>query len=403
MRISTSQMQFSAVNALLDQQTKISKTQLQLASGRRILKPSDDPVASANVLGLTQSKEITERYQLNADAARARLSIEESALIGVNNDLIRVRELALQGNNDTLTDADRRAVAAELNQILDELLSLSNTVDSNGDYLFAGHQGNVQPFSRNTAGGFDYNGDDGTRLIQVGPSRQIQDSDSGTAVFRAIRNGNGTFTTADGAANTGTGIIDAGTVVGSFVPDTYTITFTQALPTDPITYQVDGAACGNVIAAGTPYQEGAAINFNGVNTNITGTPANGDTFTVTPSANQDVFTTVQNLITAFEAGASDDVTRTQLHNAVNRTLVDLDQAQENVLNIRASIGTRLNAIDSQQSNNDDLLLQVQETLSTINDLDYAEAVSRLNLQLTGLQAAQQAFTRVQNLSLFNFI
>ena len=112
MRISTSQMQFSAVNALLDQQTKISKTQLQLASGRRILKPSDDPVASANVLGLTQSKEITERYQLNADAARARLSIEESALIGVNNDLIRVRELALQGNNDTLTDADRRAVAA---------------------------------------------------------------------------------------------------------------------------------------------------------------------------------------------------------------------------------------------------------------------------------------------------
>ncbi len=398
MRISTSQMHFSATNALLDQQSKLSRTQLQVATGRRILTPADDPVASATLLDLKQTRELTARFQLNADAARARLALEESTLGAVSDALVRVRELAVQGNNDTLSDTDRRSLAQEVRQIVDQLLGLANTRDNNGDYLFAGHQGNVRPFAANSSGGFDYYGDDGTRMIAIGPGREVQDADSGTAVFRAIRNGNGTFATADGAGNTGTGIIDAGTATPAFVPDTYTITFTQALPTDPITYQVDGAASGNVIPAGTPYVEGAEISFNGVVVSITGTPADGDTFTVSPAANQDLFTTVQNLAVALE-----DTDATARHNAINRVLADLDQAEENITNVRTSVGARLNAIDAQVRNNEDQILALDETLSLIGDLDYAEAVSRLNLQLTGLQAAQQAFIRVQNLSLFNFL
>ena len=398
MRISTSQMHFSATNALLDQQSKLSRTQLQVATGRRILTPADDPVASATLLDLKQTRELTARFQLNADAARARLALEESTLGAVSDALVRVRELAVQGNNDTLSDTDRRSLAQEVRQIVDQLLGLANTRDNNGDYLFAGHQGNVRPFAANSSGGFDYYGDDGTRMIAIGPGREVQDADSGTAVFRAIRNGNGTFATADGAGNTGTGIIDAGTATPAFVPDTYTITFTQALPTDPVTYQVDGAASGNVIPAGTPYVEGAEISFNGVVVSITGTPADGDTFTVSPAANQDLFTTVQNLALALE-----DTDATARHNAINRVLADLDQAEENITNVRTSVGARLNAIDAQVRNNEDQILALDETLSLIGDLDYAEAVSRLNLQLTGLQAAQQAFIRVQNLSLFNFL
>ncbi len=398
MRISTSQMHFSATNALLDQQSKLSRTQLQVATGRRILTPADDPVASATLLDLKQTRELTERFQLNADAARARLALEESTLGAVSDALVRVRELAVQGNNDTLSDTDRRSLAQEVRQIVDQLLGLANTRDNNGDYLFAGFQGNVRPFAANNSGGFDYYGDDGTRMIAIGPGREVQDTDSGTAVFRAIRNGNGTFTTADGAGNTGTGIIDAGTATPAFVPDTYTITFTQALPTDPVTYQVDGAVSGNVVPAGTPYVEGAEISFNGVVVSITGTPADGDTFTVSPAANQDLFTTVQNLALALE-----DTDPTARHNAINRVLADLDQAEENITNVRTSVGARLNAIDAQVRNNEDQILALDETLSLIGDLDYAEAVSRLNLQLTGLQAAQQAFIRVQNLSLFNFL
>lgn len=403
MRISTNQINDQAVGAMLDTQTKAARTQLQLATGRKILTPADDPAAGASILGLKQAIAVNEQYQKNADTARARLHREESALTGVENLLQRVRELAIQGNNDSQNSQTRRAIASEVRERLSELLATANTMDANGEYLFAGYQRHTQPFAANPAGGYSYFGDQGQRFLEIGPDRQMADGDPGADVFQLIGNGNGTFTTLDNPANTGNGVIDPGTVGGTFVPDTYTITFTQALPTDPITYAVTGAVSGVVVAAGTPYSSGAQINFNGVSLNVTGAPANADSFTVTSSTNQDLFTTVENLATALETGASGTAGHAQFHNAINRFLVDLDQAQTNIEDVRARIGGRLNAIDSQVDGNDLATLQLRETLSTVEDLDYAEAISRLNLQLLALQAAQQSFVRIQGLSLFNFL
>ncbi len=403
MRISTSQLFQTGLNAILDQQSAASKTQLQIATGRRILAPADDPAGSARILDLNQEITLTEQYQSNADFARTRLSLEEGALIGVGNLLHRIRELAIQGNNDTLSDSDRGSIAVEVRQHLDQLLSIANTRDPNGEYIFAGFQGLTQPFRRGLVGNYIYSGDDGQRFLQIGPNRQVAVGDSGTDVFRAIRNGNGTFTTFSNLANIGSGVIDPGTVAGTFVADTYTITFTQALPTDPITYGVVGATSGVVIPAGTLYQDGVGISFNGVTTAISGTPADGDTFTVSPSANQDLLTTVQNLAIALESPGGDSAGRAQFHNALNRFLVDVDQGLDNILAVRSKVGARLSAIDSQHETNEDFLLQVQETLSTVQDLDYAAAATRLNQQLTAIEAAQLSFIRVQGLSLFNFL
>lgn len=401
MRISTQQLQQQGINAMLDQQAKLGKTQLQVSTGQRILTPADDPAASSQVLSLIQEKEMTGQYQANADAARARLSLEEQALSGVTDVLQRVRELAVQANNAGLGNENRAAIAQEVRHRLDELLGLANTRDANNEYLFSGYQGFVQPFSRNPAGGFYYNGDEGSRHLQIGPSRQVAAGDSGTEVFRAIRNGNGVFATQENLANTGSGVIDPGTVNGVFVPDTYTLAFTQLLPTDPITYTVTGVVSG-LVASGT-YVDGGNITFNGAQTKVTGTPANGDTFTITPSANQDLFTTLENFVAALESPAGSASSQAHLNNAINRTLTDLDNSLGNILSMRAKVGARLNAIDAQKDVNDGFKLQVQETLSKLQDLDYAEAVSRLNLQLTGLQAAQQSFLKIQGLSLFNFL
>lgn len=401
MRISTNQLQQQGINSMLEQQGKLSKTQLQVSTGRRILTPADDPAAASQVLGLTQQKEVTAQYQANADAARARLSLEESALVGVGDLLQRVRELAVQANNAPLSNSDRASIAQEVRQRLNELLSLSNTKDGNNEYLFAGYQGLTQAFTPNAAGSFDYNGDEGQRYLQIGSNRQVAVGDSGTSVFRTIRNGNGIFTTQENAANTGTGIIDPGTVNGTFVPDTYTLAFIQVLPTDPVTYTVTGVASG-LVASGT-YTSGSSISFNGVQTSVTGTPANGDNFSVTPSANQDIFTTVQNFARGLETAISTPAGQAHFNNTMNRTLIDLDRSLDNVIDIRTRVGSRLNAIDSQKDFNDSFKLQLQETLSNLQDLDYAEAVSRLNLQITGLQAAQQAFVKIQGLSLFNFL
>jgi len=401
MRISTNQLQQQGINSMLEQQGKLSKTQLQVSTGRRILTPADDPAASSQVLGLTQQKEVTAQYQANADAARARLSLEESTLVGVGDLLQRVRELAVQANNAPLSNSDRASIAQEVRQRLDELLSLSNTKDGNNEYLFAGYQGLTQAFTPNAAGSFDYNGDEGQRYLQIGPNRQVAVGDSGTSVFRTIRNGNGIFTTQENVANAGTGIINPGTVNGTFVPDTYTLAFIQVLPTDPVTYTVTGVASGLVVS-GT-YTSGSSISFNGVQTSVTGTPVNGDSFSITPSANQDIFTTVQNFALGLETAISTPAGQAHFNNTMNRTLIDLDRSLDNVVDIRTRVGSRLNATDSQKDFNDSFKLQLQETLSNLQDLDYAEAVSRLNLQITGLQAAQQAFVKIQGLSLFNFL
>jgi flagellar hook-associated protein 3 FlgL len=402
MRISTNQIYEKSLNTMLDQQAGLNQTQLQIATGRTILKPSDAPAQSARILDLGQALATNDQYQLNADTTRYRSSLEDSTLGSVTDLLQRVRELTLQGANATQSNETRRSIAVEIRQRLDELLALSNTKDANGEFVFSGFQGQTQPFAR-SGNSFSYSGDQNRRYLEVGPGIQVAERDPGSEVFQRIRNGNGTFTTADNPANTGTGIIDPGSASNAFVTDTYTITFAQALPTDPVTYTVTGAVSGVVVAAGTPYVENAAITFNGVTTNVKGAPANGDSFSLTPSTHQDIFTTLQNLVNTLETGVSDPASQTRLNNGINRALTDTDQGLGKILEIRAQVGARINTIDSQKYTNDDFALHLQSTLSDIQDLDYAEAASRLNLQLLGLQAAQQAFVKVQGLSLFNFL
>lgn len=412
MRISTSQMYDSAINAMLDQQAKVNKTQLQVSSGERVMVPADDPVASALTLNLNQALDTTQQYQFNANAATARLSLEESTLSSETNQIQRLRELAVQANNATNTSADLRAISTEAKQILKSMLGLANTVDQNNVYLFSGHQGNNKPFSATASGSFSYAGDAGQRQVQIGASRTVADSDPGSAVFMTIRTGNGTFTTRDNPANTGNGIIDPGNVINptAYVPDTYTITFVTN-SAGQLAYNVFGTNGGQIVpplpqnaTTNAPtYVAGASISFKGVQTNIKGVPAVGDSFTLSPSNNQSLFETAQKLINTLDAGVGNNASRARLANGINRGLSDLDQSLGHILNTRARIGARLNAIDSQTNNNSNLIFQVKKTLSSTNDLNYASAISTLDQQLLGLQAAQKAFTRVQGLSLFKYL
>src|SRR3569623_3345848 len=160
--------------------------------------------------------------------------MEETSVKNAIALLQRVRERTIQANNGVLDDQQRRGIAAEVNEHLASMLNIANTQDSTGDYLFAGFSAGAKPYTQAKAG-FNYAGDQGQRLLQIGPTRQIAVSDSGTDVFQSIRNGNGTFVTAHNNANTGTGIIDPGSVVNAaaWVRDTYSLTVTT-----PTTYEV---------------------------------------------------------------------------------------------------------------------------------------------------------------------
>ena len=397
MRVSTSGMFLKGQSAMQRLQAALDFTQRQISSGRRILTPSDDPIAASRSLEIRESIGRLEQFDRNAAIAQNRLSQEESVLGSVNNALQRVRELSLQANNATQSNETRKLIAVEMREVLDQLVQLANYQDSSGSHLFAGNVEAVRPVTR-VGGNYVYNGDEGQRFIQIGENRQVADSDSGAAVFFNIRNGNGGFATSAAATNTGTGVLGAGSVTDPTLWDQgqYTIQFI-----DPANYQVLDASAA-VIASGT-FQPGDALAFRGIEFTIDGQPEAGDEFTVSPSRYQDVFSMIDAIATSLEQGANSPASVAALNNAVNTGIQNIDQAIGNVLDVRVQVGSRLATIENQVDNNGALELTYRDTLADIEDLDYAEALSRLSFEVTTLQAAQESFVRTQSLSLFNYL
>ncbi len=380
-----------------EQQARLAQTQMQLATGMRLTTPADDPAAAVRILELKERIDTTNQYLDNTSLATARLQLEESTLSQVTSNLQRFRELVLQGNNDSNDHISRMAIAGEMRQLLDAMVGMANSRDANGEYVFAGTMTQTEPFAA-TAAGYTYSGDSQQHLVQISPQTQIADGDPGDAVFMNIPDGNGTFSVTATAGNSGSGVIDAGSVtdITAYVEDTYTITFLTA-----DTYEVRDSALALVTSGA--YTEGEAITFNGIETDITGEPAAGDTFTIEPSVNQSLMDTYQNLIDVMESAQFTPANTAEFHNAINHEFAALDQALEHIIQVRSPVGSRLNAADSQQTIQQDLVLGWQAALSEIQDLDWAEAISRFQIQNIALQAAQQSFASIQSLSLFNFL
>ncbi len=404
-RVSTSQAFTQGTNAILDNQSKVSLTQLQLSKGTRILKPSDDPIGASVALNLQRQIDNTTQYIANGQAAEARLEVEESVLDNVSSILGRVRDLTLQGANGTLNQSDREAITIEIEQRYNELLGLANTQLSSGDYLFSGFQSNVQPFSKNGTGSVVYNGDQGVQMVNVNSTVQVESGNSGDEVFMNITTGNGAFVTGANANNLGTGVISNAVMDDptAYVGDVYTIDFSLDGGGN-LVYQITGANTGLVYAAPLPqFDEDGKVTFNGVSYSISGNPSAGDSFTVQPSYAQDMFTSVKQIVDALKKSTDTDTLQATFRNAINVGLQNLDQAITHVDEVRASVGSRLNVVESEGDINESLLVEAKSALSLVVDLDYASAVTELNKQTLALQAAQQSFVKIQGLTLFEFI
>jgi flagellar hook-associated protein 3 FlgL len=398
MRVSNDTMRSAFLAALDDARRRVLQTQEQVSTGLRVNSPSDDPVAAARVAHLDASLTRLDQYHSNAGFARNQLGLEEEAVSEVIENLQRTRELVLQANNATASSGDRDIIAAELRQQRAAMLAIANTSDVDGRYLFGGYREGTTPFTIAAGGNVVYNGDQGQRTLQISDSRFVAINDSGADVFQRIPEGNGTFVVGVGAGNTGTGTLGTSSLVNpaAWVPDTYTVTFLT-----PTTYEVrDSASALITSGAFTPSQ---SLTFAGVEMRIDDSPAAGDTFTVTPSAQRDVFATLDRVIAAIDAPAADPAGRARMHSNVGQSLLDIDNAIALMTDVRGEIGARVRALDQQESLNADFAVHLKTTLSSVRDLDYAEALSRLSQELFGLDAAQQAFARAQSLSLFKYI
>jgi len=320
MRISTSTAYDRGVSAILRENVDLNKTLLQIATGKRIITPADDPADSARILGLNQSKERVDKFQDNINAANTNLEIEDTTLQGIVDLMQRIRELAIQGNNDTYDAQQRQSVGMEVQQRFESLIGFANTRNGQGDYLFAGFDTTTEPFVQTVGGDVQYVGDQGQKFIQVGDSRQVASGDNGYDVF-----------------------MDANGVVGN-----------------------DGTTKISLFKVVSDLEETLRTNDGPASGPAVGSP---ETF----------------------------------HEAMARSIDNIDAALGKILDIQATIGARQNAIENQKNVNADYLVQIETTMAETQDLDYAEAISRMELQQLGLSAAQQSFTKIQGLSLFNFI
>ncbi|SMC16865.1 flagellar hook-associated protein 3 FlgL [Andreprevotia lacus DSM 23236] len=461
MRVSTLTIYNNGVTGMSNLQSNQSKLQSQLSTGRRILSPSDDPIASSRALKVTETDAIVSQFSTNSTSADSALRVSESTMNQLTTLIQNVQQLAINAGNPTQIGTDKAALDNELQGRYQELLALANQTDGNGLYLFSGYQGNTKPFTETSFGQVTYNGDDGQRLIQISASRNLPVSEPGSDVFQRIKDGNATFTTSYNAANTGSGIVSPGEVVdptkwkNAANMQDFNIAFNVIPdPTDPTktitNYDIidnratlPGTATANPnykksmidsydynggprpVVAGVnsyprTYVPGGDIQFKqlageatplipgwdfGVKTNVTGTPKTGDTFNLKASQNVDLFSTFAQFSSALKNYTTDSVGNGQadFQNQLNTVVSNLANALSNVLTRQSYQGSRMNEIDSVKTTNDDLNLQYSKTLSGLQDLDYTKAISDFSQNQTLLQAAQQSFAAVQGLSLFKYI
>ncbi|HEY0914676.1 MAG TPA: flagellar hook-associated protein FlgL [Solimonas sp.] len=394
MRVSTSMLQQSAIGQMQKQQAALAKTQLQLATSQRLQSAADDPSGAASAVRLDQASAQYTRYQQQIDTARNRLGLEENVLADSVEVLQRVREIAVELNNGTQSTQTRGILANELKSLREQLLSYANADDGQGRYLFGGSQDGVAPFAG--SGTVSYAGDQQQRLLQVTGSRTVADSDPGSEVFQRLRDGNGTFSVSSGA-NAGTAGLKSARLTDASLWDggSYTLSFSGG------NYEVRDA--GNTLVTSGAYTEGQTIAFRGVDLSFTGTPAEGDRFTVGASGQKDMFAQLDELVRIAGMPQDTAAQRAQVQTAMHQSLSAIDNASLHLSDVRAGVGNRLAALDDAEAQNGAQQVETETALDKIRGLDYAEAATRLSQQLTALQAAQQTFAKVQGMSLFDYL
>jgi flagellar hook-associated protein 3 FlgL len=283
-------------------QNKLATTQAQMAVGKQILSPSAAPDQAAAIQRLKGEVQRQESHMRTLDVAMRRYTAEETALSASNDILIRMKELGIQAANDTMNPDDRKSIAMEMRALRDQLLSLGNTRDDSGNYLFSGTRVNTPAFVEDANGAVVYQGDQTQTSIPAGVERSVQFTRAGTDVFsRVVRD--------DGQA----------------------VVFFDALD---------------------------------------------------------------------QMSAGVDNSQTQ---KIHQGVADLTQMHNNLTLAQAQNGSDQSVLQAQLDVLDETTLRIKSTLSEIEDLDYAEAVTRMNKEMMSLEAAMGSFQKISSLSLFDYI
>ena len=405
MRLSSLQIFNQGLTGITNASAEVARTQQQITSNRRVVNPSDDPIASTKILELETELNQSAQFQRKADNIEGRLQRAETQINTIELAVDRIRELVIQSGNGALTNDDRLQITVEINQRLQEVVDLTNSRDETGSYIFAGFS-NDKPAFVESGGNYIYQGDEGVRFEPVANGLSIASNETGKALFADIPTVNNSVTAQANPANSSDAQVAAARVTdqGAFdavFPEDYLIRFNGLSNVAPpaANFTVTRLPDGQVLMADQPFDLATPIIINGVEIVLDSVPNPNDTIVVESTSKQNMLNTLTEIGSNLASFSDSDERSAFIADSIN----NLDNIQDALLSGRGRIGARLNTIEATRASQQSIDLITNQTLSELRDLDYAEAVSRLSFQSFVLEAAQQSFVRVANLSLFNFL
>lgn len=394
MRVSTNMIYDGGVSTIQQLWSSILHTQQEVSTGRRVLTPADDPIAASRALDVTQSRSVNAQFQQNQDTSGDHLKLLENKLMGLGDILQYMRQSAISAGDGILSQKELDFIATDMHSQFDALLTLSNTQNAFGDFLFSGYRADVMPFQGNY-GNVRYEGDQGTRTIQVSSSRFMPVSLPGSEVFDNTRGLEGAINAFPGGGNSAG--LSAAVSFNPAQPASGDLGRRYEITYNGTAYDVVERIPGNATPVTVGTYAGPSFNLNGIDINLTGAANAGDSFEVFV-ASKNVFENMAIFIDTLEHPGSSGVI-----SSVKFALDNIDQALDTTLRIRSQVGSQMVELEQLGNLSSDMNLQYAETLQRLEDCDYAEAVSRLTQLKTNLEAAQLSFMRLSGLSLFNYL
>jgi flagellar hook-associated protein 3 FlgL len=400
MRLSSANAYDNALQNIYARQSELAGQQEKLTSGKNVNRVSDDPTGAAQAeRALTRLSRIASDNRA-LEIQRSALTLAESTLGDAASVVQRLRELTVSAGNGAYSASDRSSIAKEMTGLREQLFAMANSRDSNGTPLFGGLGSASEPFS-DSASGVSFNGVAGQ---QAGTDVGLPTAMDGQAVWMNVRSGNGSFDLATATTNTGSLWTNTGQVLNptALTGHDYSVTFTVAPGVGgATTYSVqDNTTANPALPTNQPYVPGQAITFDGLSLVASGTPANGDAVSVSPSTTTNMFKVIDDAIAAI---GNTTATSSQRAQATGLALTQIDTGMNQLQAARSQAGQWLNRADQIQATQEGRAVQLEADKSRAEDLDMVKGISDFTRIQTGYQAALQSYAQVQKLSLFNFI
>ncbi|HDM8240263.1 flagellar hook-associated protein FlgL [Vibrio campbellii] len=393
-RISSFHNYQSVQNDLRRQENKVHHNQEQLASGKQLTKPSDDPLATHYIQSIGQQEEQLRQYLDAIVLVRNRLENQEVVVANAEQFVDESKRISMEMINGAFSPEDRAAKKRELEEIANNFMALANSQDESGNYVFAGTKPKSQPFFRDYDGSVVYTGDDYQRKMKIASNIELSINYPGNKVFSEIPNPFGDFEPQYDLQE-GSELLLGQATDESRSDSNYKVTFVD-MSNGKFGYQLEKD--GSIVQV-DDYSPIDGIQYEGVNIQLKGQVSAGDSITLEPRQTFSVFDAFKETMQWSESSVSDASATAKLHQMTE----EFQAAFVHMNKVRTDVGAKLSTLDIQEQNHEDFNLSLAKAKSNFEDLDYSKAVIEFSENSRALQASQQAFGKTKDLTLFNYI